>query len=311
MARLVAIGNFDGVHRGHQSLVHSVVQEARALDVQPAILTFDPHPSEVLGRGKMPTLTGTRYKVALLSELEPTLEVLIERFTLELAGLSPEAFAEQWLVKRLGARRVIVGENFRFGAGRTGTLARLQELGTKFGFDAHALPLVTAGEQVVSSSRIRKLLMVGEMQQVSELLGRPHTTFGTVVAGDALGRTLGFPTANLDQIGEVVPPFGIYACRVWVERDPQGNSHPLPSAAQTHAWLPAVASIGVRPTIEQKGEPPVRVEVHVLDFNRDLYGAGLAVQWVQKLRGEEKFGSLEALTAQIARDVDHARGVLG
>lgn len=309
MARLVAIGNFDGVHRGHQSLVHSVVQEARALGVRPTVLTFDPHPSEVLGRGKMPMLTNTRYKVALLSELEANLDVLVESFTLDLAGLSPRSFAEQWLAHNLDARCVIVGENFRFGAGRTGTLGRLKELGKELGFDAHALPLVTDQDEVISSSRIRALLAEGQMQRVAGLLGRPHTTFGDVVNGDALGRTLGFPTANLAGIEEVVPPFGIYACRVWIERDARGNSFPIPNAHSAQ-WLPAVSSIGVRPTIAQP-EPAVRVEVHLLDFAGDLYGANLAVQWVERLRGEEKFASLEQLTQQIALDVAHARAVLG
>jgi riboflavin kinase/FMN adenylyltransferase len=310
VARLVAIGNFDGVHKGHQSLVHSVVQEARVLGVSPMVLTFDPHPSEVLGRGKMPTLTSTGYKVALLAELDPGLEILVEKFTLELAAFSPEAFATQWLVKNLDARRVIVGENFRFGAGRTGTLARLKELGSSLGFDAHAMPLVKDDEGIISSSRIRALLAAGEMRPAAALLGRPHTTFGTVVTGDALGRTLGFPTANLAAIDEVVPPCGIYACRVWVERDARGNGSEVPPA-DSPRWLAAVSSIGVRPTIKQGNQPEVRVEVHVLDFAGDLYGARLAVQWVERLRGEEKFPSLEALTAQIARDVDHARAVLG
>lgn len=310
MARLVAIGNFDGVHLGHQSLIHSVVEEAEALGVQPAVLTFDPHPSEVLGRGKMPTLTSTNYKVELLGRLEPTLEIIVEQFTLELSALEPQVFAEQWLAKKLNARCVIVGENFRFGAGRSGTLNRLQELGKRLGFDAHALPLVKHQDAVISSSRIRALLADGQMGQAANLLGRPHTTFGTVVPGDALGRTLGFPTANLDAIDEVIPPFGIYACRVWIESDPSGKHFATPDAHGPQ-WLRAVSSIGVRPTIAQKGPPPVRVEVHLLDFSQDLYGARLAVQWVERLRGEEKFSSLEALTAQIARDVEHARAVLG
>jgi riboflavin kinase / FMN adenylyltransferase len=309
VARLVAIGNFDGVHRGHQSLVRSVVQEAKALGVQPTLLTFDPHPSQVLGRGKMPTLTNTAYKVALLSELEPTIEVRVEQFTRELAALSPEAFALQWLSQKLDARCVIVGENFRFGAGRAGTLAGLRELGATLGFDAHALPLVMDAEEVISSSRIRSLLSAGDMQAAARLLGRPHTTFGTVVSGDALGRTLGFPTANLAAIEEVVPPFGIYACRVWIERDAGGSRFEVPEA-RSKAWLAAVASIGVRPTIEQT-QVALRVEVHLLDYTGDLYGSTLAVQWLAKLRDEEKFGSLEALTAQIARDVEHARSVLG
>lgn len=310
VARLVAIGNFDGVHRGHQSLIHSVVEEARVLGVQPSVLTFDPHPNEVLGRGKMPTLTSTKYKVELLERLEPSLEIVVEKFTRELAALDPQEFAEGWLTKKLNARRVIVGDNFRFGSGRSGTLARLQDLGKQLGFDAHALPLVKHDDEVISSSRIRALLAEGQMREAAGLLGRPHTTFGTVVPGDALGRTLGFPTANLDAIDEVIPPFGIYACRVWIASDRSGNHFPTPDA---HApeWLNAVSSIGVRPTIAQKGAPPVRVEVHLLDFSQDLYGSRLAVQWIERLRGEEKFSSLDALTAQIARDVEHARAVLG
>jgi riboflavin kinase/FMN adenylyltransferase len=298
MKRLIAIGNFDGVHRGHQHLLSGVVEQARKLALSPTVLTFDPHPSAVLGRTGLPLLTRIDTKVRLLERLSPALDVVVHPFTRELSALSPEGFVTDVLVGRYHAGHVVVGSNFRFGAGRVGNLQSLQSLGDQYGFSAEALPLLEGIGQPISSSRIRALLAAGQVEEASQLLGRPHITIGEVVHGDAIGRTLGFPTANLADIAELVPSFGVYACRVNVlGRTPHQN-------------LMAAASIGVRPTLNQSGPPPVRVEVHLLDQELDLYGQTLAVSWVSRLRGEERFPSLEALKAQIASDVDHARRIL-
>lgn len=299
MKRLIAIGNFDGVHRGHQHLLSAVVEQARALGLVPTVLTFDPHPSVVLGRSELPLLTRVETKVTLIEQVSPSLEVVVHPFTQELAALSPDDFVRDVLVGRYGAGHVVVGSNFRFGAGRAGNLQSLQSLGREFGFSAEALPLLEGGGRPISSSRIRALLAEGDVDAAAVLLGRAHVTIGKVVHGDAIGRTIGFPTANLDQIAELVPGFGVYACRVNICGQPEQSA------------LLAASSIGVRPTLDQRGPPPVRVEVHVLDRELDLYERTLAVSWVSRLRGEERFASLDALKAQIATDVDHARRILG
>jgi riboflavin kinase / FMN adenylyltransferase len=299
MKRLIAIGNFDGVHRGHQHLLSAVVEQARALGLVPTVLTFDPHPSVVLGRSGLPLLTRIETKVKLLKQVSSDLDVVVHPFTRELAALSPDGFVRDVLVGRYGAGHVVVGSNFRFGAGRAGNLQSLQSLGREHGFSAEALPLLEGGGQPISSSRIRALLAGGDVDAAAVLLGRPHVTIGEVVHGDAIGRTIGFPTANLDRIAELVPGFGVYACRVNILGQPEQQT------------LLAASSIGVRPTLDQSGPPPVRVEVHVLDRELDLYGRPLAVSWVSRLRGEERFPSLDALKAQIASDVDHARRILG
>lgn len=298
MQRLIAIGNFDGVHRGHQHLLSAVVEQARTLRLLPTVLTFDPHPSVVLGRSGLPLLTRIDTKVELLNRLAPELEVVVHPFTSELAALSPEGFVRDVLVGCYRAGHVVVGANFRFGAGRAGNLLSLQSLGHRYGFSAEALPLLEGSGQAISSSRIRALVAAGQVEEAAGLLGRPHTTIGEVVHGDAIGRTIGFPTANLAGIAELVPGFGVYACRVNI-----GGTH--------HRDVAAASSIGVRPTLNQSGPPPVRVEVHLLDCELDVYGRTLEVAWVRRLRGEQRFPSLDALKAQIASDVDHARRILG
>lgn len=298
MKRLIAIGNFDGVHLGHRHLIAAVVEQAKRRHLAPTVLTFDPHPSVILGKPKLPMLTRLDSKIALLSAVDPGLEVVVLPFTRELASLSPETFVREVLVARYDAGHVVVGANFRFGAGRTGNLESLQALGAEFGVTAEAMPLLHQSDAPISSSRIRALIGAGQVAEAARLLGRPHTTVGEVEHGDAIGRTLGFPTANLTDIVEMVPAFGIYACRVNIVE-----------ASERRQFLGA-ASIGVRPTLDQNGPPPVRVEVHLLDVELDLYGKHLAVEWVSWLRGEEKFASLDALKLQITRDIEHARRIL-
>ncbi len=299
MKRLIAIGNFDGVHLGHQHLVAAVIEQARRRRLAPTVLTFDPHPSVVLGRPSLPLLTRLESKLDLLRGLDRSLDIIVLSFTRELAALSPEAFVRDVLVEEYNAGHVVVGANFRFGAGRSGNLESLQSLGALHGFSAEAMPLLHQTQIPISSSRIRALISAGHVAEAAALLGRSHTTIGDVVHGDAIGRTLGFPTANLANIVEMTPKFGIYACRVKVIGAPELGV------------IEGAASIGVRPTLNQPGPPPIRVEVHLLDVQLDLYGRQLAVEWVSWLRGEEKFGSLDALKAQIAHDIEHARQVLG
>ena len=268
--RAVALGTFDGVHLGHRR----VLDAARAAGPTPTAVTFDPHPRVALG-----------YGVELLAPIERRLELLgdagieetlVVDFDLELAQLSPEAFAER-VLRPIGADVVVAGSNFRFGRSRAGDLEQLRSLG----FDARAVPLVEG----VSSTRIRDLLRAGEVERAAGLLGRPPEVVGTVVAGDARGGTLGFPTANLrSEPGLLVPAYGIYA-----------------GAADGHR---AAVSIGTNP---HYGGGERRIEAFLLDFAGDLYGTRLTVELWERLRDEQVFESEDELVAQIARDVEATR----
>ncbi|HZE29544.1 MAG TPA: riboflavin biosynthesis protein RibF [Gaiellaceae bacterium] len=268
--RAVALGTFDGVHLGHRR----VLDAARAAGPTPTAVTFDPHPRLALG-----------YDVELLAPLERRLELLgmagieetlVVDFDLELAQLSPEDFAQR-ILRPIGTEVVVAGANFRFGRGRSGDLDQLRGLG----FDARAVPLVEG----VSSTRIRDLLRIGEVERAAGLLGRPAEVVGTVVAGDARGGTLGFPTANLrSEPGVLVPGYGIYA-----------------GAADGHR---AAVSIGTNP---HYGGDERRVEAFLLDFAGDLYGKRLTLELWQRLRDEKAFDSEDDLVAQIGRDVDATR----
>jgi riboflavin kinase/FMN adenylyltransferase len=293
-ARLLAIGNFDGVHRGHQALLGHLLSEAVALGLEPSLMTFDPHPAQVLGKRVIAPLTDLSRKRQLLSSVAPTLEVLVQPFDLTLAQMEPERFVRELLVDGYRVQRVVVGANFRFGKDRKGDLSTLMALGAELGFSAAAMPLVTDGGEVISSSRIRALVQAGEVVAAAGLLGRPHRLTGSVVQGRQLGRQLGFPTANLDAVPELLPALGVYACRVYA------------SAPALRAW-PAVCNIGMRPTVDGTA---LSVEVHLLAFSGDLYGRSLGVDLVQRLREEKRFAGIDALREQITRDVVEAQAVL-
>jgi riboflavin kinase / FMN adenylyltransferase len=268
--RAVALGTFDGVHLGHRR----VLDAALAAGPTPTVVTFDPHPRVALGYG-VELLVPLERRLELLSEAGIE-ETLVVDFDLELAKLPPEAFAER-VLRPLGTEVVVAGSNFRFGRGRAGDLALLERLG----FDARPVPLVDG----VSSTRIRDLLRAGEVDRAAKLLGRPAELAGTVVAGDARGGTLGFPTANLRPEPELlVPGFGIYA-----------------GAADGHL---AAISIGTNP---HYGGDERRIEAFLLDFAGDLYGKRLTLELWQRLRDEQAFGSEAELIAQIDRDVEATR----
>ncbi len=268
--RAVALGTFDGVHLGHQR----VLAAARAAGPTPTAVTFDPHPRVALGYG-VELLAPIERRLELLGEAGIE-ETLVVDFDAELAQLSPDAFAER-VLRPIGAEVVVAGSNFRFGRGRAGDLEQLRGLG----FDARAVPLVEG----VSSTRIRDLLRAGEVERAAGLLGRPAEVIGTVVAGDARGGTLGFPTANLrSEPGLLVPAYGIYA-----------------GAADGHR---AATSIGINP---HYGGGERRIEAFLLDFAGDLYGKRLTVELWERLRDEQVFESEDELVAQIARDVEATR----
>lgn len=290
------IGNFDGVHLGHRAVLETSLDEARALGLRPLALTFDPHPSRVLGRGELPVLTTLARKVELLGRYCPELTVVVEPFTRELSQLAPEEFAERLLAGALSARRVVVGKNFRFGRGRSGDLTVLGELGERFGFDARSESLHGDAGGAYSSTRIRAALAAGDLSLAASMLDRPHAISGRVVPGAGRGRTIGVPTANLASVPEALPPYGVYACLV-DELTAEGP----------RVLGRAAVNIGERPTLGAG----FSVEAHVLDFSGDLYGRELRLHFAERLRDERRFDGIEALKAQIGRDFAAARAALG
>ena len=290
----VALGNFDGVHKGHQALF----AEARAHG--PAVaLTFDPHPGKVLQPELAPKLITTRArKLELFEELGLTATLLLP-FTREYATTTPAAF-EASLLDELGAKHLVVGADFTYGTKRGGTVETLQAAAAKRGAQVHVVPAVTIGGVVVSSSKVREYILEGRVDAAEKLLGRPFDLDGRVVSGMGRGRTIGFPTANVDTANELRPAAGVYAVRVKLL--PNANSQPSGNGA----WLPGAANIGVKPTF---GGSEVTVEVHLIDFSGDLYGREVRVQFLERLRPEQRFGSPEELATQIRRDVESARTV--
>jgi riboflavin kinase/FMN adenylyltransferase len=292
-SNLVAIGNFDGVHAGHRAVLAAATRDANARGLSLLVLTFDPHPAVVLGRGAQPVLTPLERKVELLCRLDPTLRVVVEPFTHQLAGMSARSFVEDLLVGALGAKVVVVGQNFRFGKGRAGDLAVLEKLGAELGFVARAEELAKDADGPFSSSRIRASIAAGNLADAERLLGRPHAVSGRVVRGDGRGRTVGVPTANLDGVVEALPRYGVYACVVDRLAD-DGTATRLAAG---------VANIGNRPTVNAG----FSTEAHLFDFDGDLYGARLRIHLVERVRDEKKFASLDELVHQIRNDIETAR----
>jgi riboflavin kinase / FMN adenylyltransferase len=288
----VAVGNFDGVHRGHQALVAAAVARSRATGGAAVVLTFDPHPARVLRPQEAPAaLTTLAQKEELVAALGIDRLVVVE-FDTRLAALSPEAFAREVLQQALGARHVVVGESFRFGRGREGDPRRLEALGASLGFAVEVVPPLLEGGRAISSSRVREALESGDVGEARTLLGRDYFVDGEVVRGDGRGRTIGVPTANLAPEEQILPANGVYAARC---RTGAG------------AWHAAAVNVGERPTF---GGGRVRLEAHLLDFEGDLYGAQLRVAFHERLRGEQRFDGKDALVAQIRRDIEAVRARL-
>jgi riboflavin kinase/FMN adenylyltransferase len=291
---ILVIGNFDGVHRGHQAVLEDVARIANERALAPRMLTFEPHPAVTLGRPKPPLLTTLPRKIELCQRHCPGIDFVVRAFTIEFSNQSPEEFVERVLVNELKTRALMVGTNFRFGHDRAGGIADLERLGERWGFDTLAEPLVRDAEGAWSSTRVRKRIAVGDIDGAAEILGRPHMLSGKVVMGDQRGRALGFPTCNLPDVPEALPPNGVYA--VLVDRMEDGSARALAKG---------VANLGVRPTI---AEVTTRLlEVHLFDFDQDLYGAELRVHLVSRLREERRFPGLDALTQQIEADARLAR----
>lgn len=290
---VVVIGNFDGVHRGHQAVLAQAQQCVRANaedEVRCVVLTFDPHPAEVLGRGAKPKLTTLPRRIELLKKHGAD-DVVVQPFTTTFAAWPPERFVKELIVGRLRASATVVGTNFRFGHNRQGDFAALRAFGNEYDFDAVAAEVVGDADGPFSSTRVRGAVAAGEVARAADVLGRPHSLSGVVVQGDQRGRTIGFPTANLDGVAEMLPAHGVYAIRARVDE----------------AAKDGVANIGMRPTV---GGVSLRIEAHLFDFDADLYGKAMRVELVGRLRGEQKFAGIDELRAQIVRDAEAARALL-
>ncbi|MGH3372229.1 MAG: bifunctional riboflavin kinase/FAD synthetase [Nocardioidaceae bacterium] len=294
---VVTIGNFDGVHLGHQHVIRRAGEVAAALGIDVVAVTFDPHPIAVLRpEHAPPTLTSIEDRTRLLAEAGVD-DVLVVPFTRELAGWSPERFVEEILVDALHARAVVVGANFRFGNRASGDVAMLREAGEKHDFSVEGIAL-DGGPQVWSSTYVRNCLAAGDVEGAAEALGRLFTVRGTVARGDRRGRELGFPTANVPTTGvHAAPADGVYAG--WLRR--LDGEHPL---------VPAAISVGTNPTFA--GERERRVESYVLDRDDlELYDVPVEVSFVAHLRGMRRFDDVEQLVAAMNEDVRRARAVLG
>jgi riboflavin kinase/FMN adenylyltransferase len=299
---VVTIGVFDGVHLGHVEIIGHAVRQAAALGVPSVVLTFTPHPSEVVRPGSHPPVLTTMVRRAELVEALGVDVFCALPFTLEFSKLPPGGFVHEILVADLHAASVVVGENFRFGHKAAGDVAILTELGATFGFGATGVTLRRATSGPISATYVRSCVQSGDVIAAAEALGRPHRLDGLVERGDERGRELGFPTANLraDQWA-CVPADGVYAGRV-VRLDEWGRT-----VAGEPLGLAAI-SVGTNPTFDVRQR---RVEAYILDFDGDLYGDDIGEEFVHRLRGMERYDGLDALTAQMRDDVKQTRALLG
>ena len=293
---MVTIGVFDGVHRGHQQIIGRAVERARELGIPSVVLTFDPHPSEVVRPGSHPPmLTGQHLKAQLLESLGVDVMCVLP-FTLEFSRLAPDEFVHSVLVERLHARVVIVGENFRYGQKAAGDVATLTAAGRRFGFAVEGVPLQGTEDTTWSSTYVRSCVDAGDVEGAAAALGREHRVDGVVVRGDQRGRDLGYPTANLEPLPwSAVPADGVYAGRLLRSNGSQ---------------LPAAISVGTNPTFAGRER---RVEAYVLDVQGelDLYGEHVGLSFCARLRDTVRFDGVEPLVRQMAEDVRRARELLG
>lgn len=291
----LVIGNFDGVHRGHKCLLAKVREAATRLNIDAAVMTFQPHPREYFARlsGDLsrvpPTIGNLRDK--LHAFINGGIDrVIVEHFTAHFAGLSTQDFIEKILVGGLQVKWLMVGEDFRFGAKRAGNTDDLRAAGKKYGFEVEIMPDVMHGADRISSSLVRTALMNSDFARAADLLGHPYAISGRVIHGNKLGRELGFPTMNLRMAQEYPVLSGIFITR----------AHGLADHS-----LPAVSCIGTRPTVDDSGRR--LLETHIFDYNQNCYGKLVQIEFLEKLRDNEKFGSIAALTEAIQRDADNAR----
>lgn len=288
---VITLGNFDGLHLGHQELIKMVIRKARETGAVSLVVTFRPHPLKILAPAKCPPLISIyEEKIRLFEKLG--IDVLVKiPFTVDFSAMPPEDFVKDVLCGLLGAKEIFVGYNYRFGRGREGNVETLKKLGEKFGFTVREVEQVSLGGEVISSSKIRHLLKDGEVEHASRLLGRTYAITGIVVKGDGRGKGLGFPTANIVPKHTIIPADGVYAARLFV-RD---------------RLYDGIANIGMRPTFDKES---LTIEVHVFDFSEDIYSEEVSLYFVKKIREEKKFKNADELILQIAADIRTAREIL-
>jgi riboflavin kinase/FMN adenylyltransferase len=287
----LAIGVFDGVHRGHQAVISTSAEHAGPAKGTAVVVTFDPHPMKVLRPTNAPhLLTATQHKIKLIRTLGVQ-HLLIIKFDKTFAATPPEDFVQKLVTHSKPLREICVGHEWSFGKNRRGNVALLRKLGAQFDFDVVGIPAVTLGNgELVSSTAIRHAIEGGDLVNASEMLGREYTILGTVVRGKHLGKKIGFPTANLSSHSEQFPPNGVYFAQ----------------ATLNGIIYPGVVNLGYRPTVSS-GKSERVLEIHLLDFDRDIYGKDVEVRFVRYLRPEQKFQNLDALAKQIGLDVQKAR----
>lgn len=289
---VVTVGNFDGVHLGHQALMNAVKQ--RAVGLQAVVYTFEPHPARVLNHKLAPkVITARQEKLRLLTDLGLD-GCVMEPFTRAFASLSPDRWVKEALVEALHMRALVVGYDFTYGKGGAGNIDTLRDEAARHGFELLVVPAQSFSSVVASSTKVREFVLGGNIEGAAVLLGRPFALTGVVEHGDARGRSMGFPTANLAYAEELLPRYGVYAC--WIHR-------------QDGERIAAVTNIGVRPTVSE-GEVKPSVEAHLLDWQGDLYGQYLRLEFIARIRDEQRFASLAALQERIAIDVNLARQAL-
>lgn len=286
---VAAIGIFDGVHKGHQALIRKMVASARRRKSPAVVITFFPHPVEVLHHQKIQYLVSLSQRIELIKALGVDF-VLVIKFTTRFARLKPEEFIRKYLVKRLGVKEVFVGDDFRFGENRSGDIGLFEDMGVKYGFHVRHINPIKKSAGKISSSQLRDLIARGQLRSAASMLGRNITVQGKVVHGARRGRSLGFPTANIKIESGILPARGVYVVRVLLN-------------GQT--WR-AVSNIGFRPSFD-KDYSQMHCEVHILDFQKNIYAKNLTVEFLKKIRDEKKFPSLERLVYQIQSDVNAAR----
>ena len=286
----LAIGVFDGVHLGHQAVIARALESSRTTGGTAVVVTFHPHPVRVLRPEKAPRLlTSTMHKVRLIG-LSGVDAVLILEFTVEFSKTAPDLFIQQLANSSNRLTQICVGQEWTFGANRAGSVRLLEDLAPKLGFQLGSVPPVSVGGQVVSSTVIRSAVECGDLESAAKFLGRPFTILGTVTEGRQLGRRLGFPTANLRAHNEQFPPNGVYAAKAWFQKAMYGG----------------VVNIGVRPTIEKEAGERI-LELHLFDFDQEVYGEDIEVAFLDYLRPEKKFSGIEELQSQIQHDAAKAR----
>ena len=295
---LVTVGTFDGVHHGHQSIIRYLVDRARRKAGTSVAISFDPHPRQVLTGTPVPLLTTIEERAALFEALGLDRFIVLP-FTREFAATSARDFVVDLLVEKVGLQEIVIGYDHGFGKGREGDSELLQSLGNTYGFSVDVVPAQILEQGVVSSSRIRELLAAGAVETAGTLLSRPYSLIGTVTHGDGRGKSIGYPTANIavTNPNKVVPSHGVYAVRVQLE------------GADT--IYGAMMNVGVRPTFTNPDEHPVQtLETHIFDLEADLYGRRLTVDFVKRIRDEQKFNSIDALIKQLSKDEARCRAEL-